>query len=93
MSGYIKCFDSGGKNMSFMIKIKKTLNIKFYSMSVYDEKYMNVKVQEFNAVVNAVFSNDIVPKEGAHHSLYRHRSCYENGKKKLSSSVFRRMQV
>ena len=52
---------SGGKNMSFMIedhsiltkyneiwnKIKKTLNIKFHSMPVYDEKYIKTKV-EFN---------------------------------------------
>ena len=50
MSGYIKYFENGGKNMSFMIKdddvldkyneirnkIKKTLNIKFHSMPVYD---------------------------------------------------------
>ena len=46
MSGYIKYFESGGKNMSFVTKdddvldkyneiwnmIKKTLNIKFHSM-------------------------------------------------------------
>ena len=51
MSRYIKYFDSGGKNMSFMIeddsvfvkyneiwnKIKKTFNLKFHSMPVYDE--------------------------------------------------------
>ena len=54
MSEYIKCFDNSGKNMSFMIKddnilikynaiwnkIKKTLNIKFHSIPVYDEKYI-----------------------------------------------------
>ena len=48
MSGYIKYFDKGGKNMSFMVKddnvldkynkmwgkIKEKLNIKFHSMSV-----------------------------------------------------------
>ena len=27
-------------------KIKKTLNIKFHSMSVYDEKYIKAKVRE-----------------------------------------------
>ena len=51
MTGYIKHFDNGSKNMSFMIKddsvldkyneiwnkIKMTLNIKFRSMPVYDE--------------------------------------------------------
>ena len=52
ISGYIKYFENGGKNMSFMVKnddvldkyeeiwdkIKETLNIKFQSMPVYDEK-------------------------------------------------------
>ena len=51
MSGYIKHFENGGKHMSFVIKdydvldkyndiwnkFKKTLNIKFHSMPVYDE--------------------------------------------------------
>ena len=65
MSGYIKYFENGGKNMSFLIKndrvvdkyntiwdkIKKTLNIKFHSMPVYDEKYIKAKVREFNGVI------------------------------------------
>ena len=52
MTGYIKYFENGGKNMSFVIKddmrlekyneicnkIKETLSIKFHSMPVYDEK-------------------------------------------------------
>ena len=51
MSGYIKCFENGGKNMSFEIKnddvlnkyneiwnkVKKTVNIKFYSIPVYNK--------------------------------------------------------
>ena len=59
MSGYIKYFNNGGKNMSFMIKnnsvlikhneiwnrIKKTSNTKLHSMSVYDEKYKKIKVK------------------------------------------------
>ena len=50
MSRYIKYFENGGKNMSFIIKddsvlvkyneiwnkIKKTLNIKFHSNFIYD---------------------------------------------------------
>ena len=32
-------------------KIKKTLNIKFHSMSVYDEKNIKAKVREFNGVI------------------------------------------
>ena len=52
MSGYIKYFENGGKNMLFVIKdenaldkyneildnIKRDLNIKFQSMPFYDEK-------------------------------------------------------
>ena len=54
MSGCTKYFENGGKNMSFVIKdsdvldkyneiwdkIKTDLNIKFHSMPVYDEKYI-----------------------------------------------------
>ena len=64
MSGYIKYFDDGGKNMSFKIeddsihfkyneiwnKIKKMLNIKFHSQSIYDKKYIKNKVKAFNVV-------------------------------------------
>ena len=83
MSGYVKYFGGGGKNLSFMIKddsvlikynenrdnIKKTLNIKFHSMPVYDEKYIKVKVKEFNGVVNTNVLDDEVPKEGVHHAF------------------------
>ena len=65
MSGYIEYFENGGKNMSRIIKdnsvldkyskvwykIKKTLNIKFHSMSVYDEKYIKAKIREFNRAI------------------------------------------
>ena len=69
MSGYIKYFENEGKNMSSMIKnddvldkynkiwnkIKKTLNIKFHSMPVYDEKYIKAKVREFDGVIKTNF--------------------------------------
>ena len=57
MSGYIKYFDDGGKNMSFKIEDdtvlvkyneiwkKNVLNIKFHSKSAYDEKYIKTKVK------------------------------------------------
>ena len=78
MSGYIKCFDNGGKNMSFLIEDDSVLvkyneiwnkikDIKFHSMPVYDEKYIKMKVKEFNGVVNTNFWSDKVPKEGVHH--------------------------
>ena len=69
MSGYIKYFENGGKNMSFAIKddsvldryneiwnkIKKTLNTKFHSILFYDEKYIKAKVREFNGVIKTKF--------------------------------------
>ena len=78
MSGYIKYFENGGKNMSFVIKddsvlvkynkiwnkIKKTLNTKFYSTSVYDKKY----IREFNGVIKTNVLVCEVPKEGVHHT-------------------------
>ena len=81
MSGYIKYFENGGKNMSFLIKndrvldkyntisdkIKKTLNIKFHSMPVYDEKYIKAKVREFNGVIKTNFLGDEIPKESMHY--------------------------
>ena len=49
-------------------KIKHTLNIKFHSMLVYDEKYIKAKVKEFSGVVNANFWGNKVPKEGVNHT-------------------------
>ena len=57
MSGYIKYFENGGKNMSFLIKddevwdkydkiwdvIKDKLGIKFHSEPVYEYKYLKAK--------------------------------------------------
>ena len=77
MTGSLKYFENGRKNMSFVIKdddvldkyneiwdkIKETLSIKFHSMPVYDEKYIKVKVREFNGVIKSNVMNDEVPKE------------------------------
>ena len=77
MSGYIKYFENGGKNMSFEIedeavylkyneiwnKIKSILNVKFHSQLIYDEKYIKTKVKKFNEMINTLFSGDKVPKE------------------------------
>ena len=65
MSGYIKYFENGGKNMSFMIKddevrekykeiwkiIKNKLGIKFHSEPVYEKKYLKAKVREYDGVI------------------------------------------
>ena len=49
-------------------KIKKTLNIKFHSMPVYDEKYIKVKVREFNGVIKTNFLGDKIPKENTYYA-------------------------
>ena len=77
MSGYIKYFENGAKNMSFLIKddevwgkydkmsdvIKDKLGIKFHSEPVYEYKYLKAKAKEFDGVIKtSVFGNNM-PKE------------------------------
>ena len=76
MSGHIKYFENGGKNMPFVIKddsvldkyneiwnkIIRELDIKLHSMPVYDEKYIKAKVGEFNGVIKTNFLGCEVPK-------------------------------
>ena len=68
MIGYIKYFENGGKNISFVVKdddvldryneiwnkIKRTLNIKLHSIPFYDEKYIKAKVKEFNGAIKTI---------------------------------------
>ena len=77
MSGYIKYFENGGKNMSFLIKddevwekyeqiwdvIKNKLSIKFHSEPIYEQKYLKAKVREFNGVIKTNFLGNDMPKE------------------------------
>ena len=77
MSGYIKYFENGSKNMSFKIededvylryraiwnRIKSMLNIKFHSEPVYDEKYIKTKVKTFNEMINTLFTDNKISKE------------------------------
>ena len=80
MSGYIKYFDNGRKNMSFKIedesvylkyteiwnKIKNSPNSKFYSQPIYD-KYIKTKVKTFSSMINTLFSGNEIPKERNHY--------------------------
>ena len=82
MNAYIKYFENGGENMSFITKdddvlhkyneicdnIRKTLNIEFHSMHGYDEKYIKAKVREFDGVIKTNFLSDEVPKENEHYT-------------------------
>ena len=81
-SGYIKSFENGSNNMSFMVKnddvldkyneiwdkVKGKLNIKFHSMPVYDEKYIKGKVREFNGVIKTNFLGDEIPEENVRYT-------------------------
>ena len=81
MTGYIKYFRKKRKNMSSVIKdddvldkyneiwdkIKETVHIKFHSMPAYDEKYIKVKVREFNGAIKTNFLGDRIPKEDVHY--------------------------
>ena len=82
MSGYIKYFENGGKNMSFLIKddevwekyeqiwdvIKNKLGIKFHSKPIYEQKYLKAKVREFDGVIKTNFLGNGTPKENMHYT-------------------------
>ena len=60
---FIKDDDVGDKYNEIWDKIKEKLNIKFHSISVYDETYIKTKVREFNGVIKTNFLGGKVPKE------------------------------
>ena len=81
MSGYIKYFENGGKNMSFLIKdngvwekyekiqyvIKNKLSIKFHSEPIYEQKYLKTKVRKFDGVIKINILGNDMPKENMHY--------------------------
>ena len=82
MSGYIKYFENGGKNMSFLIKddevwdkydkiwdvTKDKLGIKFHSEPVYEYKYLKTKEREFDGVIKTNLLGNDVPKQNIHYT-------------------------
>ena len=82
MSGYIKYFENGCKNMSFLIKddevwdkydtiqdvIKDKLGIKFHSEPVYEYKYLKAKLREFDGAIKTNFLGNDMPKENMHYT-------------------------
>ena len=80
MTGYIKHFEYGETNMSFLTKnnevwikykqiwglIKNKLGIKFHSLPVHDKKYLKTKVKEYDGVIKTNFSGNDLPKENEH---------------------------
>ena len=75
-------------------KIKEIKDIKFYSSTFYDEKYIKAKVKEFIGVINTTFSGDWVPKEGVHYNFIACISIDSVMKMDLEllTNLFRKMQ-
>ena len=77
MSGYIKYFDDGGKNMSFVTDdekiyekyneiwevVRKLLKVKFTVNPIRDDKYIIAKMKIFNGTNRTTFTNNIIPIE------------------------------
>ena len=83
MDGYIKYFDNGGKNMTFVTDnkkindkyneiwevIRKLLKVKFAVNAVRDDKYLVAKLKIFNKINRTTFNNkNNVPIERNHYT-------------------------
>ena len=83
MNDYIKYFENGGKNMSFLIKnsevwekyeeiwyvIKNKQNIKLHSQPIYENKYLKTKVRELDGSIKTNFLGNNVPKENTYYTF------------------------
>ena len=82
MDGYIKYFDYGGKNMSFVTDdekvyniynkiwevIRKLLKVNFTVNPAQDDRYFVAKLKIFNKVNKTKFTNDFIPFERQHYN-------------------------
>ena len=81
MDGYIKYFDDGGKNMSFVTNdekiyekhneisevIRNFLKIDFTVNPVPDDKYLLAKLKIFDRINRTTFNNNFIPIERNHY--------------------------
>ena len=81
MNGYIKYFDDGGKNMSFVKDdekvyekydeiwnvVKSLLKLKFAASPIRNDKYILAKLKIFKKKNLATFNNNIIPIEKNHY--------------------------
>ena len=81
MSGYIKYFDNGGKNMSFVTYdkevyetynkiwnvLKRLLKLKFAASPVRDDIYILAKLKIFNKINRTKFTNNVIPIKKNHY--------------------------
>ena len=81
MNGYIKYFDNGGKNMSFITDdkevygkydeiwnvVKSLLKLKFAASPIRDDKYILAKLKIFKKKNLTTFNNNVAPTEKNHY--------------------------
>ena len=77
MSGYIKYFDDGGKNMSFVTDdkevyekynkiwevVRKLLKLKFFVSPIRNDKYIIAKLKIFKKINRTTFTDGIILME------------------------------
>ena len=82
MRGYIKYFDDGVKNMSFITDdkevykkyneiwevVRKLLKLKFTVGPIRDDKYIIAKLKIFKNVNMTTFTNNVIPEENTHYT-------------------------
>ena len=82
MRGYIKYFDDGGKNISFVTDdkevykkyneiwevVRKLLKLKLTVSPVRDDKYIIAKLKIFENLNIATFTNNVIPEENTHYT-------------------------
>ena len=82
MGGYIKYFDDGRKNTSFVTDdkeiykkynevwevVRKLLKLKFTASPVRDDKYIIAKLKIFKNVNMITFTNNVIPEENTHYT-------------------------
>ena len=80
--GYIKYFDDGGKNMSFVTDdkevykkyneiwevVRKLLKLKFTVSPVQDDKYIIAKLKIFKNLNITIFTNNVIPEENTYYT-------------------------
>ena len=81
INGYIKYFEDGGKNMSFVTDdkevyekhkeiwnvVKKLLKLKFTVSPIRDDKYIITKLKIFKKINLTTFTDNVVPIEKNHY--------------------------
>ena len=75
MNGYIKYFNGGGKNVSFVTDdeevyekyneiwevVRKLLKLKFTANPIRDNNYIIAKLKIFNGINRTIFTDNIIP--------------------------------